>query len=313
MIKQNELRVFYIPKKNGYRKIVTYNNNSYKLREFHQKIGILLYRRVLPSKFAKAYIKKRSIIVNAKSHMYNDIFIMFDIKNFFQSINHNWLIEKLFYEINLNHKKKISMVECAEIVKSCSISNKGLAIGFIPSPFLANIYLKDFDNILYGNLKKLALKNVIYTRYADDLVISYKGDKACKFDDINKIVSDSLTKFGLKLNNNKTKVIDLNKSNHVKVTGINIIKGKNANENTDNYRSLSVGRKRKDDLYKIAIELAGKNLKDRSSYEIQKVKGLFSFIYSVEGNKFEMCYSDNMMAVVHNLGYDKLRDLINSF
>lgn len=306
MKSEKELKVFYIPKKKGYRKIVTYNDKDYKLREFHEKVSILLYRRILPSKFAKAYIKNRSIIVNAKSHMYNDIFLMFDVKDFFESINHNWLTEKLFYEINLNRKKKISLVECSNIVKSCSISNKGLAIGLIPSPFLANVYMKDFDNILYGSLRRLGLNNIIYTRYADDLVISYKAEKVCKLEEIRKIVSENLKKFGLRLNENKSKVIDLNQSNHVKITGINIIK------RFDNYRSISVGRKRKDDLYRLAIDLASKTSKERSSYSIKKVKGLQSFIYSVEGLEFEKSYSKNMMLVVHNLGYNTLKELIDN-
>lgn len=301
-----ELKVFYIPKKNGYRKIVTYKDGENKLRKFHERVAVLLYRRVLPSKFAKAYIKKRSIIKNAECHMYNDIFLIFDVKDFFQSINHNWMIEKLFHEINLKPKKKISKVICSQIVKSCSLSNKGLAIGLIPSPFLANIYMKNFDNILYGNLRKLEIENVIYTRYADDLVISYKGCEAKDVNKIKKMVCENLKKFGLKINDNKSKVIDLNKSNHVKLTGINIIK------ETNNYRKLSVGRKRKDDLYNIAIELAQKRNEERSSYDVQRVKGWQSFILSVEGIDFEKCYSENMMTIVYNLGYSTLKELIDN-
>jgi hypothetical protein len=304
-MKEANFKVFYIPKKNGYRKIITYKEENKLLREFHQNVGLLLYKRVLPSKFAKAYIKKRSIIKNAKFHMYNDIFLMFDIKDFFQNINHNWLIEKLYYEINLNHKKQLSKANCAQIVESCSVANRGLAIGLIPSPFLANIYLKDFDNILYGNLRKLNLCHIIYTRYADDLVISYNANEPHKLEDIKKIVCENLRKFGLKLNDSKTRVIDLNKSNHVKVTGINIIK------DNDNYRKLSVGRKRKDDLYMLAIQLAEKEPKDRKEYEIQKIKGLQSFILSVEEESFENCYSEKMMSIIHRIGYSTLKELID--
>ncbi|MBV4420330.1 hypothetical protein KM800_13545 [Clostridium tyrobutyricum] len=303
-------KIFFIPKKHGYRKIITYNqsDSDIELRKFHVKIASLLYKRVLPSKFAKAYIKNRSIIKNAKTHMYNDIFIMFDIKDFFQSINHNRLIKKLYYEINLNNRKKLSMVSCSDIIKSCSISNRGLAVGLIPSPFLANIYLKDFDNILYGNLKKLNLKNIMYTRYADDLTISYKSDTPLKIEKIEKIVCENLKKFGLKLNCRKTRSINLNKSNHVKVTGINIIKM------FDNYRQLSVGRKRKDDLYNLAIKISKKNFKEHKENEINKikVKGLQSFILSVEGEKYEQCYSENMMSVIHDLGYKSLKQLIDN-
>ncbi|NFD75842.1 hypothetical protein FC826_03005 [Clostridium botulinum] len=306
MIKEADLKEFYIPKKNGYRKIVTYKDGDNKRREFHQRVARLLYKRILPSKFAKAYIKKRSIIINAKCHMYNDIFLTFDVKDFFQSINHNWMIEKLFYEINLNHKKKVNKVICSQIVKSCSVSRKGLAIGLIPSPVLANIYLKNFDNILYGNLRAMGMNHVIYTRYADDLVISYRGTDIKNIDKIKKIVCENLKKFGLKINDNKCRVIDLNKSNHVKITGINITK------EIDNNRKLSVGRKRKDDLYRLAIELAQKSPEERSEYEIGKIRGLQSFVLSVEGKEYEKCYSKNMMTIVNKLGYSTLKDLIDS-
>lgn len=303
---ENNFKIFYIPKKNGYRKIVTYKNTACQLRESHKKINALLYKRVLSSKFAKAFIKNRSIIINAKTHMYNDIFLIFDIKDFFPNIEHNWLIEKLYYEINLNHKKKVSKVDCARIVESCSISKKGLAVGLIPSPFLANIYLKDFDNIIYGNLKKMDLENIMYTRYADDLVISYKASEPIMKNEIEGIVSNTLKKFGLRLNNRKTRVINLNISNHVKITGINILKLNN------NYRKISVGRKRKDDLFRLATSLAEKDPKDRDIYEIHKVKGLQSFVLSVEGELYEKCYSDKMNSVVHNLGFRSLKKLIDS-
>ncbi len=303
---EERFKIFYIPKRKGYRKIVTYKSSDTELRIYHQKVNTLLYRRVLLSKFAKAFIKNRSIIKNAKTHMYNDIFLSFDIKDFFQSINHNWLIEKLYYELNLNHKRVVSKADCASIVNSCSVSQKGLAVGLIPSPFLANIYLKDFDNILYGRLKILGLNNIIYTRYADDLTISYKHTEPIHTDKIRCIVSDLLIKFGLKLNKDKTRIINLNNSNHVKITGLNIFKSEN------DFRKISVGRKRKDDLYKLATGLAEKKSSERQLYEIRRVKGLQSFVLSVEGEKYEQCYSSKMISIVNNLGYSSLKELIDS-
>ena len=39
---------------------------------------------------------------------------------------------------------------------------------------LSNIYLKPFDIQLYNKLKRLKCDNIIYTRYVDDMVISFK-------------------------------------------------------------------------------------------------------------------------------------------
>ena len=305
-MQNSSLQIKYIPKRNGYRRIVTYRNGEQDLKKFHKNINLLIEKRVIHSKFAKAYIKNRSIISNAKIHMYNDIFIMVDIKDFFQSINHMRMVNLLFIELNKGNKNRVvNKVTCKKIVDSCSISNKGLGVGLIPSPALANIYLKQFDSILYGTLKKLNLENIRYTRYADDMTISYRGTSSATMEVIN-VISKILKRYGLKLNNKKNKIIDLNKSNHVRVTGIIISK------DDDNNRTLTVGRKRKNDLYHKTIELIRKEETIRLKSEINKVKGMQSFILSVEGIEYEKTYSNGMKEVIKDLGYTTLKDIIDS-
>ena len=305
---KDDLKVFYIPKRKGKRKIVTYKNHDCELYGFHEKVNQSLMKRLKQSIFAKAYIKKRSIITNAKSHMHNDIFLFIDIMDFFQSINHRKLLKVLYYEINKNYIQHFSLAQCRDLIDSCSLSNKGLAIGLKPSPILANIYLKEFDGILYGFLKKLNLKNVIYTRYADDLVVSYKGDNtdSCKII-FDKIV-ELLAKYRLKANNNKTKIINLNISNHVKITGVNITR------DSDNNRGLSVGRKLKNELYNRTIKLCSdSNNKTREWYqEAQSIRGLQSFVLSVEGKDYENIYSRKMINIIKTYGYCSLKELIDN-
>lgn len=305
-MQNSSLKIRYIPKRRGYRKIVTYKNGEQELRNFHRNVNMLISKRVIQSKFAKAYIKNRSIISNAKEHMYNDIFIMVDIKDFFQSINHTRMTNLLFREINKGNKKTtVTKVTCRKIVESCSISDKGLGVGLVPSPALANIYLKQFDGILYGTLKKMNLENVRYTRYADDMTISYRGISAFSTEIIDTI-SRLLKRYGLKLNSKKSKIIDLEKSNHVRVTGIIISKGQNNN------RVLTVGRKRKNELYQNAIKLVKKEKSNRSESEINRVKGMQSFILSVEGIEYENTYSEGMQKVITDLGYRSLKEMIDS-
>ncbi|WP_069998229.1 reverse transcriptase family protein [Cellulosilyticum sp. I15G10I2] len=304
---KDELLIKYIPKKKGYRKIVSYNVANQKLRQEHKHINKFICDETIPSKFAKAYIKNRSIILNAKMHMYNDIFIYMDIKKFFASINHTMMVNLLFKEIN-KRKPKIIITKdtCYKIVKSCAISSKGLAEGVIPSPTLSNIYLKEFDNILYGYLNKMHLENIRYTRYADDMIISFKDTENYNVVDIVNAVTTLLKRYKLELNKEKTKIISLNRSNHVRLTGIIISK------DSDNNRSLTVGRKRKNELYNKAISLAKKNKDIRLQGEINKVKGMQSFILSVEGIKYEEIYSDKMISIVRELGYEKLKQLIDN-
>lgn len=303
---ENEYKIFYIPKSKGYRKIVTYTSPDSNEYRFHTAAKQSLDHHIRHSKFAKAYIKHRSIITNAQAHLYNDYFICLDICDFFQSINHKRLVSTLYHEINKSSKKQFTLEQCQSLVKSCSVSGKGVAIGLIPSPILANIYLKEFDTKLYAWLKKQGYPNVIYTRYADDITISFKDSIESITEATKTIiahVSNLLKGFSLELNNKKTRTINLKVSNHVRITGINLTRDCN------NYRKLTVGRKRKDKLFFNALE-EYKKQGERDC--VQKIKGMQSFILSVEGEKYEESFSVGMKKALNQLGFNSLKELVDS-
>ena len=168
------------------------------------------------------------------------------------------------------------------------------------------MYLKEFDCILYGYLKKMELNNVIYTRYADDIIISFKTDSFVEFKEIeNNIVDTSkllLSKYGLQINNRKTRAYNLDISNHVRITGINITKSE------DGYRHLTVGRKLKNKLFWNAIEC----FETKNQENIQTIKGLQSFVLSIEKQGYESCFSEGMLKKVNDLGFESLKELIDS-
>lgn len=315
---EKKYKIVYITRKGKRRKLVTYNKEEQK--EKHIKIKKFLDNKLYFSQFTKAYIKNASIYKNVKAHMYNDIFFKFDIKHFFENIDHKILLRILHKELNRNNNKPYSILEVAELIRECIASEKGLPLGLITSPILANIYLKEFDNILYGKLKKMDLLNVIYTRYADDLTISFK-DGTSNLDpliisDIKESIEEEivtlLNRYKLKLNKKKTSVVNLNISNHVRITGISIIKSE------QNYRRLSVGKKKIAELYDDAIEIYKKKFIDSAEltandfYEIQRIKGLQSFILSIHKKGYENMLSNEMIHKVKALGFLKLEDLIKS-
>ena len=301
-----DVRISYIKTKNKLRKIVSYRSNDCELRKYHQQINDFLEQRFIPSIFSKGYVKGRSIYDNAQAHMYNDYFIMLDIKDFFYNICHKQLSSKLFYEINITQANQISQKECNDIVSACSVSKRGIPLGFITSPLLSNVYLKEFDGIFYGKLKQMALSNVIYTRYADDLTISFKTDCTVKLPDTEWLIvstADSILKrYGLHLNGHKTRSYNLYVSNHVRITGINVIKDQSG------YRSLTIGRSIKKQLYWDALRC----LESKDGELIQHVKGIQSFIISVEKQGYEDCYSSAMKGRLSDLGYKSLKQLIDA-
>lgn len=305
-IQNPDIKIRYIRTKNKTRKLVTYRSDECSLRVKHEKINQFIAERFIPSIFTKGYVKNRSVYHNALAHLYNDYFIMLDIKDFFPHICHKQLADKLFYEMNLISVGQISRKECNELVDLCSISSRGLPLGFITSPILSNVYMKEFDNIFYGKLKLLGLKNIIYTRYADDMTISFQySDILPPIDIQTQIVNIAvalLSKYGLQLNYGKTRAYNLNVSNHVRVTGVNITK------KPDNTRKLTVGRSVKCKLYWDAI----KCLETKDCDQIAHVKGMQSFILSIEKNGYEGCFSEGMLQQVQNHGFKTLKELIDS-
>lgn len=300
----SQLIVKHIRTKNKVRKIITYRDSG-ELRKYHESVVGYLKVNVVDSMFAKAYIPKSSIYKNAQAHLYNDIFLKLDIKNFFPSINHKYLAERLYYEINRN--TRISRKECYDIVKKCSVGNKGLPLGLVTSPALANIYLKEFDCILYGKIKTIGVINPIYTRYADDIVISFKlipGYEE-KVERIKEEVATLLKKAHLTINEKKTSIVNLECSNHVRITGISITKG------TDNYRHISVGKKLKNDIFWMALNLYdGKE--EKNQIKIAHLKGVFSFVLSIEKVGIDNVYSKTMKDLLRERGFGNLKQLIDS-
>jgi len=304
-IQHPDITIRYIKTKNKMRKITAYRSLDCNLRINHQKIYEFIEKRFTPSIFTKGYVRGLSIFHNARAHMYNDYFIMLDIKDFFQRIRHKQLIGKIYHELNLANPQQISKKECIDVVNMCSVSRRGIPLGFITSPILSNIYLKDFDCIFYGKLKQTSLNNIIYTRYADDITVSFKYEEREKIHEIEAIVMDIastiLSRYGLQINKHKIRSYNLNTSNHVRVTGINIIK------NDFGKRSLTVGRKIKNALYWDAINCFESGDKDHA----QRIKGMQSFILSIEKCGYESCFSDAMMKKVHLIGFDTLKQLID--
>lgn len=299
MNKEKYLEEKYIKTKNKVRKITTYKDGENPLRKRHEEIERFLTENCRISIFAKAYTEKSSIVKNAQAHMYNDIFMFFDVKNFFPSINHNYLAKQLYRELKKNNN--VTLNSCSRLVELCSTGQKGLPLGLVTSPVLSNIYMKEFDNILYGWLKKLDLTNVIYTRYADDIIISYKGD-TIRDREVRAIVYRALARVGLKSNPGKERVFDIKKGGHVRITGVNVTR------DDEDYRRLSVGRKRKDELYGQAVRYVMEGKSDQA--EALKIKGYEAFVLSVEGENYEKCFSDKMLAVIETLGYHSLHELI---
>lgn len=186
-------RHFEIPKKNG--KTRRLSEPLPSLKEIQNWILEEILYKVKVSRYAKAYVKNRSIKDHVRYHKNKSKILTLDITKFFDSIKPK-LTEDLFKR--LGYSNIVSNL----LTKLCYL-NDSLPQGAPTSPYLSNIIMYEFDEAI----SKYCIENKLrYTRYADDLAFSEDFNKE---ELINK-VREELSKLGLELNDAKTLFMEKN-------------------------------------------------------------------------------------------------------
>jgi RNA-directed DNA polymerase len=133
-----------------------------------------------------------------------------DIKGFFDTISHEWLVK--FLEHRIADKRIIRLIKKwlnAGVLEGGLIrySKEGSPQGGSASPFLANVYLHYvFDLWAKAWRDDKAWGDMIIVRWADDIVVGFQGPiDAEKF---RKELVNRFAKFNLQLHPAKTKVIE---------------------------------------------------------------------------------------------------------
>ncbi len=128
-----------------------------------------------------------------------------DIQEFYESIPHDILLQKLNEENLLTFYSKKIHFQIINEYKRLSCSNKGLPRGVGVSAYLAELYMRDIDN----QIKSIPTVSY-YARYVDDIIIVFtplstkdSRDYLAKIDEIIE------TKYSLTRNKAKTKSFDL--------------------------------------------------------------------------------------------------------
>ncbi|WP_286733053.1 MULTISPECIES: retron St85 family RNA-directed DNA polymerase [Sphingobacterium] len=156
-------RSFQIKKRNG--KLRTINEPLPSLKEIQIWINQNILQELKPSKFAKAYLKNKNTVDNAKYHKGKKFVLCLDLTDFFPSISAQ-SIENLF--IKWGYTKGLSNL----FSRLCCL-NGALSQGSPTSPMLSNLIMLDFDE----RIGKFAVDhNIRYTRYADDLTFSFNDN-----------------------------------------------------------------------------------------------------------------------------------------
>ncbi|MEW8231483.1 MAG: retron St85 family RNA-directed DNA polymerase [Candidatus Thiodiazotropha endolucinida] len=194
-------REFSIPKRSGGDRSISAPYPALLLCQKWINSHILSHLDV--SIHAHGFVKGRSIITNANSHIGSSMLLKMDLKDFFPSITFSRVM-KVF--LDCGYTPKVSFY----LSRLCTLDGT-LPQGAPSSPTLSNIIAKYMDMRLSKFAKSA---NLVYTRYADDLVFSGPDLRANFVQNATKIISES----GFIVNDSKTQLI---KSDRRKiVTGI---------------------------------------------------------------------------------------------
>lgn len=212
-----------IRKRNGGMRLIYHPSSKNKLLQFWLLTRFL---NNLPQHSCSfAFIKGKSIKENALQHAKskNKYFVKIDIKEFFPSIRFDDF-ERCFSKYrDLITFPSDSDLEILMLIKeTCFLkSNESLPIGFPSSPTIANFIARELDEMITSELAKFEKHNPIYTRYADDLIISVSDQGLSKkiISLVKKCINKCETSF--KINPDKTKICSTSGGSII-VTGLKI-------------------------------------------------------------------------------------------
>lgn len=195
---EKRYRTFEIPKKKKgeFRRI---SSPVRQLMIIQYYIKLILDSLYEPKECVMGFVKKRSVVDNAKKHINKCYLLNLDIKDFFPSVSQEMILESLVhlpYQLNYSVAFMIARLCCIRTEDD----RKVLPQGSPTSPILANMVCEKLDNAIKNLAKQFSLD---YTRYADDMTFSgqYNAfkDEVGFMEGLNRI----LEQHGFKINPDK--------------------------------------------------------------------------------------------------------------
>ena len=221
-VSRKQVKKFYIDKRDGNPRAIY--QPAKKVKTIQYWLITNVFGKLPIHSSSAAYIKGKSILSNAKKHRKNRYFLKMDFKDFFPSIK--WgdfrpIISEWHRKTTLDWK----LTKDAQnlIRQTCFYLKDSLPIGYPSSPIISNAVMFTIDDEITNLLSdREEYGNAIYTRYADDLVISTDKKDVCN--DIYNVICELIKKTDspkLSLNPKKTKR-GSNTSGSALVTGLRI-------------------------------------------------------------------------------------------
>ena len=211
--------VFKIPKaKGGYRTISAPDET---IMSIQREILLWLQKdcKVLPHNAAHGFTQHRNCKSALETHKRRNArwFLKLDIKSFFDNLD----VDRIKTAMLEHAKINMSLRDFAEshyfgryaeraevltaVIHMCMLNGK-FPQGAPTSPILSNILMIQIDEMI-----RLAVPNLCYTRYADDMLFTAPSEFSKEF--VIEKVSEALATIGLEINKEKTRYGNFNGRN----------------------------------------------------------------------------------------------------
>lgn len=191
-------RIYQIDKRNGGKR--TIEHPSREIKALQRWLNRALIGGMPVHDAATAYSKGASIRKNAERHVHSRFTVRLDFKDFFPSFGGGHVVAFLA-DAGANPEMTLSGADL-EFVRLIVCRHDSLTIGAPTSPGLTNAMMFSFD----GALAEWCVdRNLIYTRYADDLFVSAAMPKSLV--EVERKVTELAATFpyaNLELNREKT-------------------------------------------------------------------------------------------------------------
>lgn len=273
---------FLVPKKTGGTRRIDAPNPELMdaLRNLKTLFETSFGAKVLYHTSAFAYIEGRSTIDAVKRHQANESrwYAKFDLSNFFGNTTMEFTMQQLSMIFPFSEIIKIPEGR-AELEKALDLAflNGGLPQGTPISPLITNIIMIPIDFKLKKALRDFDGKYHVYTRYADDFIISSRYD--FNFRNVEKLIADTIVDSGAKFR------LKPEKTRYGSTAGRNFNLGLMVT--SENRITIGNAKKRQIEMLmrNYAIDVKNGNRWDIS--DVQVFAGQLSYLRMVEPDVFE--------------------------
>lgn len=273
-------REFHIPKKSGgLRKI---DAPEPELMDALRRLKTIFEEdfHVLYHTSAFAYVKKRSTIDAVKRHQSNESrwFGKYDLSNFFGSTTLDFVIKmfSMIYPFSEVVKESVGIEELRTALELAFLDG-GLPQGTPISPLITNVMMIPVDYKLANGLREYNHQRFVYTRYADDFLISSKY--TFSFRDIENYIINTLKEFDAPF------TIKSQKTRYGSSAGSNWNLGVMLNK--DNEITIGHKRKRQFQAMLASYVMDKQHGTDWDRSDIQAMEGYRNYYRMVEGESID--------------------------